>query len=133
MIDFELNKKFDVVLSICDSINYITEYEELIRVFDNAYRHLDENGIFVFDVNSVYKLKEIIGNNTFVEDNEEVFYVWENEFDDSNNTCEFYITFFIKDNGAYRRFDEQHFERAYTIEQIVYALKKVGFSQIEEY
>lgn len=133
MIDFELNEKFDLVLSICDSINYITDYEDLINVFANVYKHLQENGVFIFDVNSVYKLKEIIGNNTFVEDNEEVFYVWENEFDDNSNICEFYISFFIKDNEMYRRFDEQHFERAYTSEQIVYALKKAGFNQIEEY
>ncbi len=133
MIDFEINSKFDVVLSICDSINYITDYDELVDVFTNVYRHLSEDGIFVFDINSFYKLKEIIGNNTFVEDNEEVFYVWENEFDDTTNICGFYITFFIKDNGIYKRFDEQHFERAYTTEQIILALRKAKFSQIEEY
>ena len=134
MIDFELNQQFDLILSICDSINYITDYEDLIVVFENVYRHLKENGLFIFDVNSIYKLKEIIGNNTFVEDNKEVFYVWENEFDANSSICEFYISFFVKDStGLYRRFDEQHFERAYTSEQIVLALKTAGFSRIEEY
>lgn len=133
MIDFEINSKFDLVLAICDSLNYITDYKDLVKVFSNVYKHIEDNGIFVFDINSMYKLKNIIGNNTFVEDNEEVFYVWENEYDNVSNICQFYITFFIKNKDTYIRFDEQHYERAYSLNEIVNALKEAKFSKIEAY
>ncbi len=128
MTEFSINKDFEMIISVCDSINYILDYSDLIKTFDNVYSHLKPGGIFVFDVNSYYKLKEIIGNNIFVEDREDVFYVWENDYDEENNTCEFFITFFIKEQGLYKRFDEIHIERAYTFYEIENALKKSGFS-----
>lgn len=131
MIDFNLNKKFDSVVSICDSINYIVEEEDLYLTFKNVYNHLKDGGIFIFDINSFYKLKEIIGNNTFIEDRENVFYTWQNEFDNYNNICSFYLTFFIKDGKNYSRFDEEHEEKAYKAEEILNLLKKVGFKKVD--
>lgn len=133
MMEFNINKEFDMIISVCDSINYITDYTQLINTFDNVYSHLKPGGVFIFDVNSYYKLKNIIGNNTFVEDREEVFYVWENEYDDMNNTCEFYITFFVKERGLYKRFDELHVEKAYTSSELVNGLRKSGFSIIDAF
>lgn len=131
MINFKLNKKFDSVISICDSINYIIRPEDLYKVFENVYNHLKDGGIFIFDINSFYKLKEIISNNTFIEDREEVFYTWQNEFDCYNNICNFYLTFFIRDGERYYRFDEEHQEKAYKIEEIINLLKRVGFNRID--
>lgn len=134
MIGFNLNKTFDAVLSICDSINYITKEKDIEKVFKNVYDHLEKDGVFIFDINSHYKLKHVIGNNTFVEDNEEVFYVWENFYDEIEDLCEFYLTFFFKKDGVnYERFDEEHIEKAYKTSKIVELLKKVGFSKIDPY
>lgn len=131
MIDFNINKKFDAIVSICDSINYILEDEELLRVFLNVREHIDENGIFIFDINSYYKLNKIIGNNVFVEDREDVFYTWENYFDEKTNIVEFYISFFIREeDGRYFRFNEEHLERAYKLEEIMELLKRASFSDI---
>lgn len=135
MLDFKINKEFHMIVSVCDSINYISEYSQLIKVFNNVYSHLMPGGAFIFDINSFYKLKNIIGNNVFIEDNEEVFYVWENEYDEIDNTCQFYISFFVKDSdkGLYRRFNELHVEKAYTSSEIETALRKSGFSIISVY
>lgn len=133
MVRFNINKEFDMVISVCDSINYITNYSELVKTFDNVYSHLRAGGVFIFDVNSHYKLKKVIGNNTFVEDKEDVFYVWENEYDDVHDICEFYITFFVKEQGLYKRFDEVHVEKAYASSDIENALRKSGFSVINVY
>lgn len=134
MIDFQINKKFDSVISICDSINYITDKENLSQCFKNVYKHLNDKGLFIFDINSFYKLKDIIGNNTFVEDREDVFYTWQNYFDVEKNICEFYLTFFKEDeNGMYYRFDEDHMERAYQVDEIMYLLKSAGFSRVDHY
>lgn len=93
MLDFHINKKFDGVFSICDSINYVADRDELLKTFKNVKKHLTNEGIFIFDINSYYKLKEIIGNNTFIEDKEDLFYIWQNYFDEKNNISEFYLTF----------------------------------------
>lgn len=133
MTSFDFNKKYDVILCLCDSLNYIIKDEDLFDVFKNAYNHLDDNGIFVFDINSYYKLKHIIGNNTFVEDKDDIYYVWENYFDNQQAICEFYLTFFIKENDHYKRFNENHIQRAYKVDDIKKILERVGFSYIMEY
>lgn len=132
MIDFNFNKKFNAVVSICDSINYITSKKDLSKVFKNVLHHMDENGIFIFDINSYYKLREIIGNNTFVEDRNNIFYSWENYYDEEEDICDFYLTFFVKgDKEKYIRFDEEHREKAYKIKDIINILKEVGFTKVD--
>lgn len=134
MIDFNINQSFDCVISICDSINYITEKNDLFRTFKNVWNHLENDGIFIFDINSYYKLKHIIGNNTFVEDQEDVFYTWQNYYDENKHICEFYLTFFFSEDGEnFERFDEEHKEKAYKIEEIVELLKEAGFRDINYY
>lgn len=125
--------KFDTIISACDSINYITSLKDLEKVFKNVFDHLEEGGLFVFDINSYFKLKNIIGENIFVEDTEDIFYVWDNEFIEEEQICNFYLTFFVKENGLYKRFDEFHRERAYKNEEITSLLKKVGFNEINAF
>ncbi len=134
MIDFNINQKFDSVISICDSINYIQDREDLLLTFKNVREHLNDGGIFIFDINSYYKLKHIIGNNTFIEDGEGVFYVWQNYFDESDDIVEFYLSFFVLDkDDKYIRFDEQHFEKAYYTNEIVELLRQASFREIHCY
>ncbi|EOD00906.1 class I SAM-dependent DNA methyltransferase [Caldisalinibacter kiritimatiensis] len=133
MTEFKLKDKFDVIVSICDSINYITDLKNLHKVFSNVYEHLNEGGIFIFDINSYYKLKNIIGNNVFVDENEKVFYVWENYYDNNLDVCEFYLNFFVKECDRYKRFEEKHLQKAYRSEEIINALKLAKFNTIDVY
>lgn len=134
MTELSLGKnKFDAIVSACDSINYITEEENLLKVFKNAYEHLEDGGLFIFDINSYYKLKNIIGENIFIEDTDDIFYVWDNEFIEEEEICNFYLTFFVREGEVYTRFDETHRERAYRNEDIVELLKHVSFKDIEMY
>ncbi len=131
MIDFFLNKKkYDAIIAACDSINYITDDQDLLKVFKNAYDHLEDGGMFIFDINSYYKLKNIIGKNIFVQDTDDIFYIWDNEFIEDEEICNFYLTFFVKQDELYSRFDEMHRERAYKTEDIEDMLKKIGFKDI---
>lgn len=132
MIDFKIKQKYNSIISICDSINYITDLEDLKTTFENVYNHLEDDGIFIFDINSFYKLTEIIGNNVFVEDREDIFYTWQNDYNSESRICEFYLSFFIKENeDTYIRFDEEHRERAYTVDDIISTLKFAGFKSID--
>lgn len=131
MIDFAINKRFDAIISICDSINYILDEKDLLATFTNVKEHMDKDSIFIFDINSHYKLSHIIGNNTFIEDREDVFYTWENYFDEKNSIVEFYITFFTQDGeGKYIRFDEVHFEKAYYMEKVLELLGEASFNEV---
>ena len=131
MVNFNINKKFDAIISICDSINYVLNEEDLLKTFTNVKNHINKDGIFIFDINSYYKLSEIIGNNVFVEDREGVFYTWENYFDEKNDIVNFFISFFIQEeDGRYFRFNEEHFEKAYKTEKIIKLLKQSYFTEI---
>lgn len=134
MIDFKLKGKFDSVISLCDSINYILKEEDLLKTFKNVYDHLEVNGIFIFDINSYYKLENIIGNNTFVEDRDDIYYIWENEYEEDENIANFYLTFFQSENGhAYKRFDETHRQKAYKRSKIEELLFNAGFKSVDAY
>lgn len=134
MVDFNINKQVDSILCICDSINYITDENELLKVFKNVYNHMKKDGLFIFDINSYYKLSKVIGNNTFIEDRENIYYTWQNDFNMDNDLAQFYLTFFVKtEDGKYMRFEEEHMERAYHVEKIASLLKKSGFIQIDIY
>lgn len=134
MINLDLNnKKFDAIISACDSINYITRDDDLLKVFKNVYDHLENGGIFIFDINSYYKLKNIIGENIFIQDTDDIFYVWDNEFIEDEEICNFYLTFFVKQGNSYNRFDETHKERAYKNGEIIKLLEKSGFKEIAIY
>jgi len=131
MKEFKMDRKYQAVVSACDSINYILDEASLKRTFSSVFQHLEEGGIFVFDINSEYKLKEILGNNIFIEDRDDVFYTWENQFNVGTGICDFYLTFFISDNGTdYRRFDEHHREKSYDVETVKSLLNEAGFSEI---
>lgn len=130
MRNFELYGTTDCICCMTDSLNYITETSDLEKVFRLAKNYLNPGMPFIFDLNSYHKLKNIISNNTFTYDDGDVFYVWENEYCAEDDICDFYLTFFVRDGETYRRFDEQHSEKAYKTEEVIQLLKKVGFSDI---
>lgn len=128
MTSLSLNNKFDLITSVLDSTNYITDLEDLKSYFKGVYDHLKDNGLFIFDVNSYYKLSEILGNNIYTYSEEEVFYTWENVFED--NLLSMFLTFFVKKGDLYERFEEEHLERAYTEAELEKALESVNLNLV---
>ncbi|KEH88081.1 SAM-dependent methyltransferase [Clostridium novyi A str. 4540] len=121
----KLNKKFDLITCALDSTNYMLDVEDLKNYFSSVKEHLKDDGLFIFDINSYYKLTNILGNNIYNYDDDDVVYVWENLLED--DIVDMYITFFIKSGDVYRRFDEEHRERAYKTEFIDSILDEIGF------
>ncbi|MEW8956501.1 class I SAM-dependent methyltransferase [Clostridium sp.] len=130
MCELNLNKSFDLITCSLDSTNYIIEDEDLEDYFSAVYNHLKDNGLFIFDINSYYKLSEILGNNIFTYNSQDVFYTWENIFED--DVLEMNLTFFLKEGELYKRFEEQHLERAYTTDYIDSLLKGTGFKILKK-
>ena len=131
MTELSLNKEFDLITSVLDSTNYITDLNDLQNYFNGVYNHLKSNGLFIFDVNSYYKLSEILGNNIYTYSEEEVFYTWENVFEDS--LLSMFLTFFVKKGDLYERFEEEHLERAYTEKELEKELKKANLEVIAKF
>ncbi|WP_066872847.1 class I SAM-dependent DNA methyltransferase [Clostridium mediterraneense] len=130
MCELNLNKSFDLISCVLDSTNYILDDEDLKDYFKSVYNHLNDNGVFVFDINSYYKLSEILGNNIYTYNSEDIFYAWENIFEDE--IVEMDLTFFVREGTVYERFNEIHEERAYTEELIESIFKEVGFKMISK-
>ena len=131
MSELSLNRKFDLITSALDSTNYIVEEEKLLNYLTKVKEHLNDDGLFIFDINSYYKLSSILGNNIYTYSEEEVFYTWENTFED--DLLSMYLTFFVKRGDLYERFEEEHLERAYSEEFIEEKLRTLGFKIIGKF
>ncbi len=128
MNDFELYGTVGAICCCLDSVNYLTEDGELDKMLHLCNNYLEPNGLLIFDVNSAYKFENILSDNIFTFDNDEIFYTWENDYDENEGLCDFYLTFFVKEGEKYARFDETHTERVYEKAEIVKALEKNGFT-----
>lgn len=122
MTDFSFNEKFDFCICMLDSINHLTDYEDVKKCFDCVYSSLSDNGIFIFDVNTLYKHKNVLGNNTFVFDEDDFFLSWDNEYEDG--CVNIFIDIFVFNSKNYDRYSENFTERAYSVEQLKSALSK---------
>jgi SAM-dependent methyltransferase len=133
MRQFSLLEPVDLVTCLYDSINYVLELGELKEVCRRVHAALNPKGLFIFDVNSAYRLSHIPDTTMFVEDNG-FSLVWENLYHALNRIWEIRLTGFLRSDGdLYRQFKEVHRERAYTVEEIEAALRAAGFSILAAY
>ena len=139
MREFELYGTVGAITCCLDSINYLTEDGELERVFSLAHNYLDPDGLFLFDVNTPHKFKNIYGGKTYVyeEDDckQDAFCIWQNYFDEESKLCDFALTVFEKNEGSdsYSRRDELQTERCYSKEKLESTLEGAGFEVIGIY
>lgn len=126
MTEFELYGTVDAILCLMDSINYVTSKKDVKKVFKLVKNYLNPGGLFIFDINTEYKLENILGNNVFYDVGEDITYIWQNRYDRRSATCEFDLTFFVKEEDTYRRYEELHLERAYPVEEMKQLIKESG-------
>lgn len=131
MAGLALNRCFDAVLCMCDGVNYIIEEEELEQYFKTVFQLLQNKGVFIFDISSSYKLSVTLGNNSLFQEKEDFCYVWENSFFEEDNLLEMRLNFFIPTDGLYRRVEEYHTQKAYSIEYLLEKLNAAGFQNIQ--
>ncbi len=133
MTEFELYGTVDFIVSSLDCINYITDKRDLLKVMKLANNYLEPGGLFIFDINTCHKLENVIGDNTFILEDDDCFCSWQNEYDKKRGLSDFYLTFFMKNGESYTRFDEHHTERAYEIEEIKALIKSSGMRLLKVY
>lgn len=124
---------FDIVTIFCDSLNYLISPEEVKETFKSVFDHLADNGLFMFDIHSTYKIKQYLTDRTYTENEEEVSYIWNCYEGAFPNSVEHELTLFTLDEqtGQYERFEEIHCQRTYELEQYVSWLHEIGFSLLE--
>lgn len=132
MREFELYGTVRAIVSICDSVNYITEEDELVEVFRLVNNYLDPKGMFIFDFNTTYKYKEVLGDRVIAEDREECSFIWNNYYYEEEKINEYELSLFIReeDSDLYRKFQETHFQRAYDLKTIKELIEESGLEYI---
>ncbi|MBP3621081.1 MAG: methyltransferase domain-containing protein [Lachnospiraceae bacterium] len=134
MREFELYGTVAATISICDSINYITEPDELLRVFRLVNNYLDPKGIFIFDFHPRHYYKEIVADSTIAEDRDDISFIWDNFYDEEEDINELYLSLFIKEkDDLYRKHEEVHFQRGYTLEEMKNLIKSSGLELLHAY
>lgn len=134
MQEFELYGTVRAVVSVCDSLNYITEEEELQHVFALVNNYLDPHGIFLFDMNTVYKYQTMIGDATIAENREEGSFIWENSYDEESGINTYELALFIpREDGLYEKTEEVHYQRAYPLEKIKELIQNAGMELLVVY
>lgn len=119
MREFELYGTVRAIVSVCDSMNYILEPEELLAVFRLVNNYLDPDGVFIFDLNTRYKYEKILGEQTIGETREDHCFIWDNYYDETSRINEYVLNLFIQgEDGRYDRYEELHYQRAYDLEEI---------------
>lgn len=127
MREFELFGTVEAFVCVCDGLNYILEKEELIKVFRLVNNYLEEGGVFVFDLNTIYKYETVLGDCSISEKREDMSFIWDNFYDDEERINEYDLTIYVKEEAnRYLRFDEVHYQKGYKISEIKEVLEEAG-------
>lgn len=125
MREFELFGTVKAVISLCDSINYVTDSDELLQVFKLVNNYLDPKGIFIFDFHPRYYYKEIVADATIAEDRDDISFIWDNYYDEDEDINELSLSLFVRESqedgnhdGIFRKYQELHLQKGYTLAEI---------------
>lgn len=134
MREFELYGTVRAAVSICDSMNYLQEEKDLVSTFKLVNNYLDPGGIFIFDLNTAYKYRELIGDTTIAENREGASFIWENTWYEEEKVNEYDLTIFAEtENGLYQKFEETHFQRAYDLKTVKRLIAEAGMEFLVAY
>lgn len=124
--NFSLGRKFQAVTCLFDSINHLLNQDDVLLVFKNVYKHLEENGIFIFDVNSLSSSSDVdLSDFSVVEENE--VFISQGTYNSIEKLITYSLTAFIKENNKWVRYDNKIYERYYEEDILISLLKKAGF------
>lgn len=122
----------DACVCALDSINYVTKPQDVQRTFRRVWQALRPGGLFVFDINTPFKLEGLDGQ-VFLDENEDTYCVWRAEFDRRYRLCRYGMDLFQRDGDVWQRSFEEHIERAYTPQELHAWLLEAGFVRVEQF
>lgn len=116
--ELDLYGTVDGAVCCLDSLNHITDYNDLCRAVSRVSLFLEKDRLFIFDVNTPFKHKTVLADNIFIKEQEGVYCVWQNDTDQTTLTTNIMLDFFVEEDGVYIRSGTEFSERAYTMEEI---------------
>jgi ubiquinone/menaquinone biosynthesis C-methylase UbiE len=128
--ELDLYGTVDGAVCCLDSLNHITDYKSFTKAIEKVSLFLEDDCLFIFDLNTEYKHRTVLGDNVFVIEIEDVYCVWANKFKEKNCMVDISLDFFVKEDDAYYRENERFSERAYSFEEISKALQMAGLELV---
>ena len=133
MQEIDLYGTVDCAVCVLDGINHLDSAEDVKETFEKVSLFMNKGGAFAFDVNTIYKHKNILSDNAFVFEPEGVFCAWQNSYDPDDNSVEISLDFFEEEDGVYYRSSESFTEKAYELDEIKSWLEEKGFEVVGIY
>ena len=134
MRSFELYGTAGTFLSVGDSVNYLTSDRDLDKLFRRVNTFLFPRGIFIFDFKTIHFFRDVVGDRIIAEDREDCSFIWDNSYDEKTDINEYDLSLFLRDDSAgaadnaFRKFEEVHRQRGYTLEHIRETAVRAGLS-----
>lgn len=127
MRDFELYGTVDAVICSLDGISYLTEKEDVKKTLRLIRNYLNPGALFLFDINSTYRFKEILSKRDFFLEDDGVYLGWKSELDEKNGICDFLLTFFIEaEDGSYIKKEELQREKVWEKDVLCDLIRECG-------
>lgn len=127
MRDFGFAQPVPIITCLYDSLNYLLTEQDLLTCFQHVYDALTENGIFVFDMNTIHCLRDEWGDSTLCRRDEAIQSVWSNHFDTESGLSSLNLTLTVRKNGSEQTIREHHQERGYALSLIQKLLSQARF------
>lgn len=127
MRDFSMPYEMDAMISIADSMNYITSEEDLTDVFTCAWQGLKKDGVLIFDLKTIHFFRDILADHTYAENRDNSAFIWDNLYDDKTRNNEYDLAVFIEnEDGTFNRYEENHFQHGFEHQEVLRAIQKSG-------
>lgn len=124
----------DITICALDSINHLFSVDDVKKVFEKVSLFSEYNGLFIFDINTIYKHRKILADNTFTYETDNVYCIWENSLNKNTDEVKMNLEFFeLEENGLYSRSSDSFSEKAYSEEIIEKLLAETNFEIIGKY
>ena len=120
MCSFELYGTVNAIVCVCDSINYLSNTDQITTVFSLANNYLEAGGIFICDFKTKHYFRDVVADSVIAEDRDDVSFIWDNYYDEEDRINEYELSLFVRsaeDPELYRKYQEVHYQKAYTLEK----------------
>ncbi|MBQ9748382.1 MAG: methyltransferase domain-containing protein [Clostridia bacterium] len=128
---FDAGRGYDAAICSFDGYNYLTKASDVTSSFARVYESLNDGGLFIFDVSTPYKYENILSDNAYVYEYDDLFLSWQNYFNRKSGLCDFYLTFFLKNGAVWHRVDEYQRQRRYPLPRLRKMAEAAGFTVLE--
>ena len=129
MRDFEVPYEVDGMISIGDSMNYITSVPDLESVFACVSENLKKGGVFIFDLKTIHFFRDILSDNTYAQNRDDSSFIWDNCYEEkTRNNIYNLAVFVLNEDGAFDRYEENHCQHGFTMEEVLSSAEAAGLT-----